>query len=213
MFHATFLALNRKKLKFAYAATAITFLALVLVILGIALFNDAVPSIGLIVAILVVAGIVFPIFTIFLGWLGWHYKKRKRTKAFLTPPFDELDRIGFRRSLVNENSKWVFTDEAWQGKFNGFTILCNVVNERYHIIEMEVFCQRRQLEKAEFAALSEKFKQYDIEFGFGSLVKQYDTKRLTIYTAAELKNDLEQFTRLLKQEGFEPADITESKQV
>lgn len=87
---------------------------------------------------------------------------------------------------------------------NGFTLIMNISSEKNHVIEVEIPTEWKKLDKNEYNRLSEKFKQHDVEFRVGSLVKQYDTKRTALHTGSDLKKDLELFTDLLRQEGFEP---------
>ena len=200
----TFLALNRKKLRFAFFACSLIFLGLAGIVLTIAYFTGNSPNAKLLFAIVAGAGIVFPLFIILLAYMGWHLKRLARKRAFSKSPFDQLESIGFYKSYLNLKTKWFFTEEIKEGKINGFTLTADINRETNRIIEIEVPVEWQQLNKEEYKRLSEKFKQFNIEFRIGSLVKIYDTKRLTFHTIQELEGDLKHFTQTLRQEKFEP---------
>ncbi|MET0244576.1 MAG: hypothetical protein ABW174_13950, partial [Flavitalea sp.] len=52
--------------------------------------------------------------------------------------------------------------------------------------------------------LSRKFERHRIELQVGGLSKTYATKALTALSFTEFRDDLDHFTELLKQEGFQP---------
>lgn len=115
-----------------------------------------------------------------------------------------MENIGFHKAYIDNTSKWSFTDEK-EGTLNGFTLRMGLSKEKGpHIIEFDTPVEWKKLDKSEFNCLTEKFKQHNVEFRIGSLIKQYDTRQQALQTVYELKQDLEQFTTLLRQEGFEP---------
>jgi hypothetical protein len=107
-----FLNLNRHKLKFAFKAASLIFSTLILAVFLIAYFNEGPAEIDAIVFGLFLFGIVLPCFIIFISYLAWDYKQRAKRKAFSKSPFDQLHELGFSDSLLNENSKWSFTEKS-----------------------------------------------------------------------------------------------------
>lgn len=202
----TFLTLNRYKVKFGFIITALTCLSLVSTFLIVAYCTGNFPGWRLLFAIVVVAGIVFPLFIILLAYLGWQYNHNTRRKVFSQLPFDQLESIGFYKSYYNLNTRWFFTEEIKEGKINGFTLAVDINRERRHIIDVTIETAWKHLDKAEYKRLEEKFKEYNIEFLIGALVKHYDARQPGFISIHELKNDLQYFTLLLQQEGFEPAN-------
>lgn len=104
---------------------------------------------------------------------------------------------------MDNSSKWAFTEEIKEGKLNGFTLTMDLSQEKgHHFIEFNIPVEWKRLDKHEYNRLTEKFKQHTAEFRIGSLVKQYDTRQQGLQTVSGLKQDLELFTALLRQEGF-----------
>ncbi len=200
----TFLDLNGDKLKFAFTRTSLVFLGVVSVFLTIAYFTENFLDAELLLIIVFTAGIGLPLIIILNAYLAWLYKRSARKKAFSKTPFDQIEKIGFYKSPSNVTTKWFFTHQVKEGHVNGFTLVCDISNEKSHIIEVKVPTEWKKLNKSQYNSLSKKFSEQKIEFRIGSLVKQYNTKRPPVLTIHDLKSDLEQFTELLKQEGFEP---------
>lgn len=199
-----FLKLNKHKLRFAFFATSITFLTIVIIILAIGYFNEQFPDIVLLTIVLLGAGIGFPLFIITLAYLEWLSKRRVRKRAFSKPPFDRLDKIGFSKSFINEKTKWFFTEESKEVVINDFKIKCDITRNNSKTIQFKALVNHRQIDKDEFKHLERHFKNQDIIFDFEGLIKMYDIKRPTIVSAQQLESDLIKFTELLKKENFEP---------
>ena len=200
----TFLQLNRHKLTATFVRLSLILLGLVSVVLLIAYLTGNFPTGQLLIAILLVTAIGFPLFVMFLGYIGWQINHKARIKAFSKVPFSDVENIGFVKAYIGDNSKWVFADEIKKGKFNGFTLTMDVSKEKGHTLEFDIPTKWKKLDKNDYSRLTEKFKQHNIEFRMGSLVKQYDPRQSQLQTVSELKRDLELTTTILLQEGFEP---------
>jgi hypothetical protein len=140
----------------------------------------------------------------FLGYIGWQVNHRARQKAFSKFPFSDIENIGFYKAYLGDTSKWSFTDEIREGQLNGFTLTMDVSKEKGHTLEFDIPTEWKKLDKNDFSRLTEIFKQHNVEFRMGSLVKLYDTRKQKVGTVSELKQDLELTTTLLLQEGFNP---------
>lgn len=200
----TFLALNRDKLKFIFVQLSLVLLGLVSIVLVIAHLAGNFPNGQLLLGIMLATCIGFPLFIMLLGYMIWLLNHKARQNAFSKIPFNQIENIGFYKSYIGNGSKWSFTDEIKEGKLNGFTLSMDVSKEKNNTIEFNIPTEWKKLDKSEYNRLIEKFKQHGVEFRIGSLVKQYDTKRPALQTIPDLKQDLELFMTLLKQEGFEP---------
>lgn len=201
----SFLDINRQKLLFGLKATSLTFTIIVLVIFTIlGLTNNEYPNLLLFVSVLVVASIAFPIFIIGLAYIEWLSKRRIRNKAYNQQPFDELDKIGFTVSYLNDQSKWYFTEETKEISINNYLIQCDIRRESPNTIEFKAFVKHSTIEKERFKTLEAKFKSEEIYFDFGGLVKKYNIKEVKNLTIEQVKTDLTQFVQTLKREEFEP---------
>lgn len=101
----SFLQLNKHKLKFAFTLVAFIFLITILALLALIYFNGGKIEFDLLVVLLLVGVIGFPIYIVVLAYFGWSSLRKKRMRAFGTPPFDKLETIGFTKSLFRENTK------------------------------------------------------------------------------------------------------------
>jgi len=200
----TFLKFNREKLKSIFIRLSLICLGFVFIVLTIAYLTGNFPSRQLLFGILLVTGIGFPVFILLLGYLTWLITRNARQKAFLKIPFNQIERIGFYNAYLDDKSKWSFTDEIKKGQLNGFTLSMDISKEKGHTLEFDIPTEWKKLDKNEYSRLTEKFKQHNVEFRIGSLVKQYDTKLYAFRTIYDLKQDLEFITTLLRQEGFQP---------
>jgi hypothetical protein len=162
------------------------------------------PDLLLFVSVLIGASIVFPIFIIGLAYIEWLSKRRIRNKAFSHCPFDELDKIGFTVSYLNEQTKWYFTEETKEVSINNYLIQCDVRRESPNTIEFKAFVKHAAIEKETFKKLEAKFKSEEIYFDLGGLVKKYNIKKSSNLTIEQVKKDLTQFVQTLKREEFEP---------
>ena len=200
----TFLELNRQKLKPVFFRISLVLLGLVLLtFLMVYLATENLPNGQLLLSIILAIGICFPLFIMLLGYLMWLLNRKARQNTFSKRPFDHIENIGFYKVYIGDTSKWSFTDELKEGKFNGFALKMNLSKEKgHHFIEFDIPLEWKKLDKIEFKRLTEKFKQQNAEFRIGSVVKQYDTRQEPVQTVSNLKQDLEVFTTLLRQEGF-----------
>lgn len=199
-----FLKLNKHKLPFAFISTSLAFLAIALVFLAIAYFNNQFPDLSLLIIILLVAGIGFPVFIIMVAYLEWLSKRRLRIKAFSVKPFDQLDKIGFTKSFINEKNKLYFTEETKEGIFNDFRIICDVTRKNPKTIQFKALIKHKQIEEDDLKKLENQLKTQNIVFDFDGIIKMYNLKRLTIHSIIQLESDLVKFTELLKKQNFEP---------
>ena len=201
----TFLQLNRDKLKTIFTRLSLALLGLVSIVLLIAHLTGNLPSKQLLLSIILVTGIGFPIFILTVSYVVWQINNRTRQRAFSKNPFNQIENIGFYKAYLDKDSKWALTEEIKEGKLNGYALKMNLSTDKgYHFIEFEIPVEWKKLEKREYNNLTEKFKRHNVEFRIGSLVKQFDTRQQTLQTVLALKQDLELFTTLIKQEGFEP---------
>jgi len=202
---STFLKLNRHKLKPAFLRTSIILLGLVSIALLIAFLTGNLPNGQLLLSIILVTGLGFSLFILFLGYITWLLNHKARQNAFAKTPFDQIENIGFYKAFIDDTSKWSFTDEIKEGKINGFTLRMDMSKEKgYQFIEFDIPVEWKKLDKSEFNRLSNIFKQHNAEFRIGSIAKSYETRQQPFQTVSDLKQDLELFTTLLRQEGFEP---------
>ena len=200
----TFLQLNREKLRPVFIRLSLTSLGFVSIVLLIAYVTGNLPNGQLLLYILLTTGIVFPIFIMLLGYIVWLISRNARQRAFYNVPFNQIETIGFHKTYSGHNLKWSFTDELKKGHLNGFTLTMDLSKEKGHTLEFVAPTEWKKLDKTEYRRLTEKFQVHNIEFRIGSLVKQYDIKQSTLHTVSDIKQDLEYFTTLLREEGFIP---------
>ncbi|MFT3679674.1 MAG: hypothetical protein QM791_05350 [Ferruginibacter sp.] len=199
----SFIKLNSKKIGFAYVFSAVSFLLFTAVILLVAYFKGYPPHGNLLAAILLTDIIVAPAFIICIARLAWQYKKFKQEQLFQKPPFDKLETIGFYKSFKNKETKWHFTDEIKEVIINGFKIHCNIIIERHTAVEFEVLDTSKQIDKHAYERLEKLFAAYNGYFKIDTIAKKYTMQQTKELTIEDIKKDLQQFTMMLKEEGFE----------
>lgn len=201
----TFLQLNKEKLRAIFFRLSFALFGAVSIVFLIAYLTGNLPNVQLLFYILVITSIGFPIFVILLGYIVWFINRTARQRTFSKAPFNDIEKIGFHKAYLDESSKWALTEEIKESKLNGFALRMNLSKEKgYHFIEFDIPVERKKLEKSEYDSLTKKFKQHNAEFRIGSIVKLYDTRQQISQTVSDIKQDLELFTTLLKQEGFKP---------
>lgn len=141
-----------------------------------------------------------------MAYIVWTSKRRVRNRAFNKHPFDELDKIGFTVSRINEKTKWSFTEETKEIKINGFLIQCDVYRGSPNVIIFKAFVKHKTIGKDRFKFLRIKFREDNIYFENGNLQKLYNLKNIENLSNEKLKSDLIGFVDLLIKERFEPAD-------
>ena len=200
----TFLQLNRDKLRTTFTRLSLVLLGVVSIVLTVAYLTGNLPNGLLPFFIILATGVGFPLFIMLLGYMVWLLNRYARQKAFSKVPYNQIEDIGFYKAYLGDSSKWSFIDEIKKGKLNGFTLTMDISKEKSHTLEFEIPTEWKKLDKSEYNRLTEKFKQQNVEFRIGSLVKQYKLKLPVSGTVYDLKQDLELITTLLRQEGFEP---------
>ncbi|RCH54209.1 hypothetical protein DJ568_12985 [Mucilaginibacter hurinus] len=199
-----FINLNGRKIKFAFLTTSSIFLIFSFILFVYSYSKGETPDLASLITGVFVAGFVMPAFIIAVAYYEWYRKKRVRLKAFKIPPFDRLEEMGFHKYYVLENSRFFFTEEVKRGEINDFTLICNVERNSPNKIAFRAIAKDKQLDKSEFKKLEHVLKGNNIELDFGALTKAYNLKKIQFMTISDLNTDLEQFTDLLKENGFEP---------
>jgi len=197
-----FLELNRHKLQFAFTFTATILTTAVIIVFTVSYFKDAFPAPRLLLSVLFVSAILLPVFIISLAYLTWYHRSIVRRQSFSNSPFDQLDKIGFSKSLINEHSKWFFTEEIKVASINGHTFYCDISRDKSHVIAFRTSVTWNNPEGKKFQQVSSKLKAAGLEMDIDQLSKNYDIKKASTKNIYDIKNDLEEFAVLIKQEGF-----------
>jgi hypothetical protein len=143
-----------------------------------------------------------PLLIISLGYWVWTISRFKRNQVFSNAPFNKLDEIGFQTSLKNEKTKWYFTEEVKQTIVNGFQIQCDVIIDNGKNIEFEVLNTFKQIDSNEHKRLEKLLSEFNGYFKFETVAKRYKIGQVDKLNITDIKIDLDQFTSMLKQEGF-----------
>jgi uncharacterized membrane protein (DUF485 family) len=196
-----FIELNRNKVKFIFLFTSVVFLGLLALVLLIAYYNGSFPGRSLLINILLSTGLGFPTFISMILYLKWLRKHQAKMYIFSTAPFDKLDSIGFKRAYSNLETKWNLTEEIKAGRINNFSLTCDLSERKSRVLEFEAQSAWKQLDKKEFQRISKKFEKQNVEIRIGAFIKNISIKN-TQKDIHDLKQELQQFTELLKSEGF-----------
>jgi len=199
-----FLELNRNKIGFAFISTSLVFLTLTLPFLIVFYYNDDFPDLIFLSIIISSAGVGFPVFLLGLAYLEWLLNRRVRRRVFSVFPFNELYKIGFKESLINEKTRWNFTQETKEAIVNDFLLKCDVTHENPKIIEFNTLVEPKQIEKNELKRLSKSFSKQGVKFSYDEFTKKINSRRRDLKSVEVLEKDLLSFTETLKKDGFLP---------
>lgn len=206
---SAFSDLNRKKWVPMYFRYMIFFAVLAgLFFLFLYINKGVLPSQTKSIGIIFIIVFLLPAFMLGVAYIGWMNKNMARKKAFSIPAFNEIRKLGFVNALKNENHFGSFTEEIEIAELNGFTLLMDVSTQRNHIIEVEIPVKRKKLDKDMIELLTRKFNQHDVVFKPGKVIKEYNSAKPYLQSAEELYHELTEFTNLLKEQNFEPVNLS-----
>lgn len=203
----TFLALNRKKVIFALKGGSLLFslLAIILFLVGFLGYNQ-VMDFWLMVIVLICASVGMPFFIMCIGYLEWLSNRGTRNNAFRVSPFDKLDTIGFTYSLINEKSRWFFTEETKEILINGYRIQCDIKRSAPKIIEFNAIVRLLPNRKDAVTSIEDNFEIDKLEFGLGVITKKYDTRVSSNMPIEQVEYELVNFVAILNLAGFVPQE-------
>ena len=130
-----FYKLNKSKILKSLKFLSLTGIAFVSVILLIAFFNNQLPSEILLGKIFITAGIIFPFFGLTIAYLDWESRNLLKNKKFNKNPLNQLQKIGFKDSYLNQDNKWHFTEKIKKSVIKDYTIEANIEREKSKFIK------------------------------------------------------------------------------
>ena len=179
---------------------AVIFLIIVYINVG------KVPEFKFIAFTMLGATLIIPIFIILMAIVKWNSNNRYRRNSFKKKPLDQIGRIGFNHSfLLNQKTKFYFTQETKGAIINGFKILINTTKENKDIIEFKAlikdinFFNREDLNDMEV-----KLRRQNLIFNTDEIIKRYNSKSIELKSINQIESDLIKFTEYLNIENFKP---------
>ncbi len=103
----------------------VSLLAILLIIVNYFITNE-VPDKILLLKIFVITFFLFPLLAIFIGFIKWKYEIHNQNKILNHYPFNELQKIGFKKVYKNRNSKREFIKEVFVKEIENYVIECDV---------------------------------------------------------------------------------------
>ncbi|CAL2084373.1 hypothetical protein [Tenacibaculum sp. 190524A05c] len=135
-----------------------------------------------------------------LAFFSWFLRNRKRTKLLQKHPLNKLSEIGFQDYLKNEKSKWFFTETIKAGYISNYFISLDLHEKSFKTISFKTFVDFQRFDSLK----NERLKSKNITVNFLEASKDYNTKDIGKLSFNQLKNDLEEFTRILSYENLKP---------
>ncbi|MAN28312.1 MULTISPECIES: hypothetical protein [Mesonia] len=191
-----FYILNKNKIPKAFKFLSITGLVFVSLILLISLFNNKLPNKILIVQIYITAGILFPIFGLVVAYLDWESRNLLKRKKFNNTPLNQLEKIGFTDSYLNEKNKWFFTEKIKKGIIKNYIIEINIKRENSKFIEFSHNIDMHLNNHSTIIRSLDHLESKNILFENGRIVKKIRIKKLN--SISEIEQQLIDFTKELK---------------
>jgi hypothetical protein len=116
-----FFKLNRNKIWYAYKFLSIPFVSFVCILLFISYYQNNLPSKQTILWIFFAFGVCIPIVALTAIVTPYFVKQLRWKTLFHTE--DTLKNIGFTKTLINTDTKYFFTEEAFYKKEGNLEIL------------------------------------------------------------------------------------------
>lgn len=151
-------------------------------------------------------GILFPLLIFWVNYWTWHRERSIRNRVFARPPLKSLEQIGFDNCLINENSKWNFTEEVKGGSLGGIKIYSMVKRSNPEEIFFSTNVHLQGSDPKSIPEISKKLEAAGIVFNQAYCIRKYDRIPLEKMTIEELKAELLDFTETLGGIGFKPVE-------
>ncbi|MGN6492876.1 MAG: hypothetical protein ACTHLE_12830 [Agriterribacter sp.] len=200
-----FISLNRHKIIGMFFKTSLILSGAAFLFLSVGFLSSKSFDLRLVLSIFLSTCILFPLLVTGLSYFMWLISHRQRKKMFSRNPLSQLESVGFYTALLNFDSKWSFTETIKERKLNGFRLRCGAASEKSNTIEFEVPVEWKHLDKQAFNRLNTELLQQNIELRIGTIVKVYNLRELATQTITQLDNSLQEFTEILRVQGFAPA--------
>jgi len=203
-----FLINNKLAIKNSFKWMSIILTSIVLIIFTIGFLNNQKPDLALFLTVVLSAGIGFPIFGIMVGFLKWWRDYFVTNRNFNSIPFNQLESIGFRKVVKNENSKSKFTSEYFNGKIGDFIVDCDVDTQNDHkILRFKFYSMYKPFDKDASKIIQDNFEKLNGFIDFNWITKQYHFKNHRLKTISDLKKELIEFSDLIINENISPHEI------
>ena len=206
-----FFQLNKHKLAPLFTRLSIVFTTLVVVVFTIAFSQDATPAGTLLITILVFAGIIFPVFIMFLGVIAWQVEQSRMQKIFNRQPLIQFEILGFQKTLLNQDYKWNFTEEAVKGFVNNIYIRWQLnKNEDIYffapkIIELKALvAPATKIPRSVHRPLLSVWKQQNIFPDWTGIIRRFELKDVAALSPGQLRIKILRSISVLKTADFVP---------
>ena len=200
-----FWELNKYKLGSAFIRTALFLLALVFIFL-ITIMEGALKDRVFLFNIFLGFGLLSPALIFLVAYWVWYRERNLRNRVFAEPPLKDLEEIGFQNCLINENSKWNFTEEIKSGVLGPMEIYAVVKGSNPEEIFFSTTIELRGNNPQSIPEISKNLEAAAITFNRGYAIRKYDRTQLAKMTIGELKADLLAFIETLRGMGFRPVE-------
>ncbi len=202
-----FFKYNSEKLKFAFKICSLIFSILAVIFLIIISINiGKIPEFKFIIYTMLGATLIIPIFILLIAIVEWNSNNRYRRKSFKNKPLDQIGRIGFNHSfLLNEKTKFYFTQETKGAIINGFKILINATKEEKDTIEFKALIKDiKFFNREDLINMEAKLRRQNLIFNTDEIIKKYNSKSIELKSINQIESDLIKFTEYLNIENFKP---------
>jgi hypothetical protein len=195
-----FLNLNKKKIVLGIKWTSIIFTSIVIGIFIWGHFNEQMSDTLLAVTVLIFASVIFPVFIMALGTIQEYLVFRKTSTLINNYPFNELTNLGFKKTLINENSKWTMTQLRLEGRFNDYPIETELEKTNFKFIAL---VNLDKISKDHLKHLKREMGDGRIEMDWFGVSLIYNLARDRVTSIEQIKGDLKRMTDYLKRENLE----------
>ena len=139
---------------------------------------------------------LFPIFGLVVAYLDWESRNLLKRKKFNNTPLNQLEKIGFTDSYLNEKNKWFFTEKIKKGIIKNYIIEINIKRENSKFIEFSHNIDMHLNNHSTIIRSLDHLESKNILFENGRIVKKIRIKKLN--SISEIEQQLIDFTKELK---------------
>lgn len=196
-----FLHLNKRKVFSALKISLLAFNVMYFILLIVFYFAEKEPSpITELVLYWLLIAIGIPLLIVVLATGAWIVNKLKRNRLYNNPPFQKLEDIYFEDFLKNEHTNSFFTETIKAGYIDNFLVKVDFKENDHKKVTIATYAIFPKIN----AEKEDRLKRKNIHLNITSVVKEYKVKELKKLSNSALNNELLNFTRILKIEGFTP---------
>lgn len=195
-----FKELNKRAIMSGLKIMIIIFSVITVIVCSMLFYNGLFPN--LLICLLTILGVSFgvPFLFMTIAYLRWSWDIKVHRKNFNSFPFCDLENIGFRKVLLNQNSKWNFVKEIYRGEINGFIIDIDTdTQNEYKYLRFRFSLKPRQEDIGDFDFYTMSVDNSKFISGYSQILTKYHCEKNDLKSIQQLESELTDLTKSLNK--------------